>query len=76
MAANPIPFIPKARIELEHELLERLEGLEALKRLVAAHGLDEVLLWLRAIATVEQGRASPLIAISDDMLKGPTDPRD
>ena len=71
-----IPFVSKARLELEHELLERLEGLEALRRLVATHGLEEVLRWLRGIATVEMGRDWPLMAVSDDMLTERTDPRD
>jgi hypothetical protein len=71
-----VPFRPRTRVELEHELLERLEGLEALRRLVEQFGLGEVLHWLRAIVTVEQGRPWPLMVVSDDMLKGPTDPRD
>jgi hypothetical protein len=74
--AHPIPFGSKPRIELEHELLERLEELEALRRLVQTLGLEGVLRLLRWIATIEQGRAWPLMAVSDDMLKGPTDPRD
>ena len=79
MPENLIPFVPRERIELEHELLERLDDLTALRLLVEKHGADQIRRWLWAIATVEQGLdwpPAPLAQTHPLMPKPPVDCRD